>query len=353
MKAFSELTHRGQIMRLRRLAEGSIMGYDFEQPSLTLIAHGQNTTFRLDTINAKASALPPDVYRPNRYLVRVHFPGRHGPHLDTVTAVNSEMRWLHALTTETDLAVPQPVTSMTGEYAVHSTAKSVPERRVCSVLRWLEGKRMTASARPIYLKQVGALMAQLHNHAARWTIPSEFQRIRWNWDAFFGNTVGFAGLSAQETWSAVPVRYRPMLEQAAVRVRAAMAALGESSQVFGLIHADLHLDNVLFHGQAVRAIDFDDCGFGYWIYDIAVALWLHRMEENWPEWYNAFLAGYAEHRPVPYEQLEYLDTFIAARDANMALWHVATAKTVFDSQAWLEEELNQVNTCIKHLLSAQ
>jgi len=40
----------------------------------------------------------------------------------------------------------------------------------------------------------------------------------------------------------------------------------------GLIHADLHLGNALFWSDEVRVIDFDDCGFGYWLYDIAFAL---------------------------------------------------------------------------------
>ena len=52
-----------------------------------------------------------------------------------------------------------------------------------------------------------------------------------------------------------------------------MQRLGQGPNVFGLIHADAHLDNVLFDGQQARLIDFDDCGFGYRIYDVAVALW--------------------------------------------------------------------------------
>lgn len=58
--------------------------------------------------------------------------------------------------------------------------------------------------------------------------------------------------------------------------RAAMDMLGERSATFGLIHADLHLDNVLFAGGEARPIDFDDCGLGHWLYDIAVTLWLYR-----------------------------------------------------------------------------
>jgi Ser/Thr protein kinase RdoA (MazF antagonist) len=45
--------------------------------------------------------------------------------------------------------------------------------------------------------------------------------------------------------------------------------------------ADLHQWNYLFLDQALRAIDFDDCGWGYYAYDMADAreagLWAHRV----------------------------------------------------------------------------
>ena len=50
---------------------------------------------------------------------------------------------------------------------------------------------------------------------------------------------------------------------------------------FGLIHADLHLDNTLFADGEARLIDFDDCGFGYRIYDVAVALWELRHRRDY------------------------------------------------------------------------
>ena len=46
----------------------------------------------------------------------------------------------------------------------------------------------------------------------------------------------------------------------------------------GLIHADLHYENFLFHDGVARAIDFDDCGWGFYLYDVAVTLW--ELEED-------------------------------------------------------------------------
>ena len=36
-------------------------------------------------------------------------------------------------------------------------------------------------------------------------------------------------------------------------------------QNWGLIHADLHEGNYLFHNEQIRPIDFYRCGFGYYL----------------------------------------------------------------------------------------
>jgi len=88
-----------------------------------------------------------------------------------------------------------------------------------------------------------------------------------------------------------------------------------------LIHGDLGVGaNLLFwHGEP-RPIDFDDSGFGYWIFDLAVALeacWedaaLHRYRES-------LLNDYAEFRSLPGKQADQLELFLAALDVYWNLW---------------------------------
>ena len=56
-------------------------------------------------------------------------------------------------------------------------------------------------------------------------------------------------------------------------VWATTGKLAQTPGSFGLIHSDLHCENFLFHNGVVRAIDFDDCGWGFHLYDLAVTLW--------------------------------------------------------------------------------
>jgi Ser/Thr protein kinase RdoA (MazF antagonist) len=89
----------------------------------------------------------------------------------------------------------------------------------------------------------------------------------------------------------------------------------------------------------VRVIDFDDCGFGYWLYDIAVALWELRDRDDYAQFRAALIEGYTRHRPLPPGGLAHLDDFIATRDVAFALWFTGTAQVNPAFRADLEEVL--------------
>ena len=92
-------------------------------------------------------------------------------------------------------------------------------------------------------------MARLHNHAGRWRGPPGFARIRWDWETFFGDTKVYGGVSAADLWRLLPDDLRRSFARVASGMRQIMTRMGEDSDSFGLIHADLHLRNVLFWRQ--------------------------------------------------------------------------------------------------------
>jgi Ser/Thr protein kinase RdoA (MazF antagonist) len=114
-----------------------------------------------------------------------------------------------------------------------------------------------------------------------------------------------------------------------------LQALGEDRNVFGLIHRDLHPWNFVFHNGAVYIIDFDSCGWGYYLYDMAVTLVeLDFSQEDYgapcAQMQAAFLKGYQRVRPLPVGYQEYIGTFMAiemVRIVNMVLgWKAPTEK---------------------------
>ena len=339
-----EQTRRQQITGLRRVALRALEQYPVIEARVQFVAHGENTTFRIDALDSSSD-------RPSTFLLRVHRPNRHGRGVDSAAAIRSELEWLTAIRAETHLCVPEPVATSTGELVCRAAVDG-GESRWCSLLRWMDGRRRTRSARPIHLHRLGAAMARLHDHADRWSLPEGFVRITWDRATFFGDVMEYGGLPAADVWPLVPARQRQKFDTVAAEVGAAMDGLGTGPGAFGLIHADLHLDNALFAGSDVRMIDFDDCGFGFRIYDVAVALWELRHRDDYHAFRDALLEGYTSQRDLPAEQIALVDAFIAAREVAFGLWFVGTARVNPAFRARLDDELGFIDSSLDRLLPA-
>jgi Ser/Thr protein kinase RdoA (MazF antagonist) len=290
---------------LRRVALAAVERYSLPDGRLRFVSHGENTTFRHD------SAAGP-------HLVRVHRPQRHGRDVDSAAAIRSEISWLRAIRAETDLCVPEAVSAADGAAVVEASAAG--ETRTCSVLRWMDGRIFEESARPVHLRRLGGAMARLHSQADAWTPPPGFARIRWDHEAFFGDVMVYGVTPAAGCWALLPGELRDRFEQVSDRTADLMARIDDS----GLIHADLHLGNAVFHRGCVGLIDFDDCGHGPRLYDVAVALWELRDEPGYDAYRDALLDGYREHRDI---DVTHLDDFIAVRQVAFDLWFTGMART--------------------------
>ena len=336
------LSNRQQVARLRRLAIRALGEYPLVAPELRFVAHGENTTFRVDAMTVDGR---------DRFLLRVHRPARHGQRLDSAAAVGSELDWLTALRADTALSVPEPLRTTDGRLTTTAAFKDVPEPRVCSMLRWMDGRVHAAVPRPVHLRRLGSVMARLHNHAAQWRLPSGFARIRWDWETFFGDTMVYGGINAADVWDLIPGDLRWRFDRVASRMQRVMTQLGDGADQVGLIHADLHLENALFWRDDVRIIDFDDCGFGYWLYDIAVSLWELRQRDDYEQFRTALIDGYIQHRPLPPGGLAYLDDFVAAREVAFGLWFAGTAEVNPAFRADLAQVLGNISHSLDALLA--
>lgn len=107
-----------------------------------------------------------------------------------------------------------------------------------------------------------------------------------------------------------------VLEATALQIRDQMQGLEQRSDSFGLIHNDLHLGNCKFHRGEVQVFDFDDCGWGYYLYDLAVTLYYLRNRED-PTLQKALLEGYQQMRSLPKQRESCLKAMIAARRLHL------------------------------------
>jgi len=344
MHEFASLSRRGQLGRLRRVGRTALASYGLEDARLALLRHEHNTTFRVDA-------------RSGRYVLRINRPRVHTP--DTI---GSEMAWLSALRRDTDLGVPEPVAARDGSLVVVARDPSVPEPHVCVLLRWLDGRFVDQRLTPAHLRRVGALEGHMQEHAASWTPPSGFLRPRVDTltdtakvDSMAQSAAvarngdhptkedGDRGLQVVE--ALVSTADAELFARALEVVWATTRKLAEVPGAFGLIHGDLHYENFLFHRGEARAIDFDDCGWGFHLYDLAVTLWELEGRPRYDELREALLDAYAQERPLPEDHATHLRVLFVLRRMQMLMWVLESREhAAFRDgwQAWARDELDGI-----------
>jgi Ser/Thr protein kinase RdoA (MazF antagonist) len=320
MKPFKELAYLGRIRRMRQLAQVALKAYGLSDVPFKLLRQAGNTLFRVNEANP-APTTKAELYTQGQYMLRIHQPG-----YQTTEAIVLELAWLAALCRDANLPVPEPVSTLDGNLLTQVSISGIPGQRNCSLLRWLKGRLITKDVRPHHYQAQGRLMARLHNHAAHWQPPPGLAKRKYDWNGLFRDDAG-VGIPASKAWSLLPQEYVKPFEVVTRKVKQVMDEWGKGPDVYGLIHADLGLDaNVLFWGGEARAIDFDDSGFGYYVYDLSLALEHCQEDEALPQFRDALLDGYAQVRSLPEDQSKYLDLFLAAYYVYLSLWAAAMAQ---------------------------
>jgi Ser/Thr protein kinase RdoA (MazF antagonist) len=111
----------------------------------------------------------------------------------------------------------------------------------------------------------------------------------------------------------LPPSEREPFREVAEQFKRLAAKLVVGPQVFGLIHGDFTFDNVLLYRRDLRIIDFDDCGFGYFLYDIATLLDRIEWREDYPSLRAALIEGYRKECSFSSGHERLLDLFLLVR----------------------------------------
>ncbi|MCD0160043.1 phosphotransferase [Deinococcus sp. 6YEL10] len=253
--------------------------YGLHQAHVTLLREGDNSVFRVD--------LPSG----DRYALRLHTAGRH-----PVAALISELEWLDLLARTAHLPVPQPVRNTSASWVATFTVPSALPL-LCTLLTWLEGEPLPEGQEFTLdqAAQAGQVLAQLHVQAEQFQAPAVFERPHYDAPSFLAG-------AQQLRQNLVNLVEDHRLERLGVLLAQMIQDLGPLNDVpggFGLIHADVHPGNFLQQEEGLALIDFDRCGWGPLLLDLANAdLALDSSERA------ALLAGYTRVRPLPagYEQ---------------------------------------------------
>lgn len=268
------------------LANVALQAYGLEHAHLTRLGGASNTNFRVDVDDLS-------------YVLHLHTAARHDR-----AARTSELAWLRSLHTDTSLVLPAPIANRHGEFVTSVAADTEPET-LCTLMTWVDGRIPPTSdtLTDAHLAQVGALMAHLHRHAQQFTLPSGFTRPTYDAAYFRARlTVLHTALSTTD----VEPHALHHVKTAADQILAQFADMERTRDTFGVIHADFHSGNYVLHHDNVRIIDFDRCGFGFFMHDLALAL-MELREHQRP----SLLHGYATVTPLPTAYARHLPMFLS------------------------------------------
>lgn len=274
---------------------------DLEGGHATLINLSENHTFRIDT---------PDG---GQHIIRVH-----RPNYQTNRAIHSELTWLEAIGKDTSIPVVKPMRGVNGEL-VQSVQIDEAGTQTFAVRFQFEAGDIAETLTDLrgFFGQLGAIAAQCHGHVEHWQRPAVFSRPVWNIEAIL-NPDGLWGDWRQASHVTGDVALSLMqLDQ---RLRADFAAYGTGPDRFGLIHADMRLANLLVDGDAVRLIDFDDCGIGWFAYDFAAGVSFLEDSPEVPQLKAEWLAAYRKLRPFSTDDERMLDAAVLLRRMALLAW---------------------------------
>lgn len=250
-----------------------------------------------------------------RVVLRLHRPG-----YNTVEELRSEVGWVAALGSA-GIPVPQPRPTLDGDhYAVVDVGD---QRRQVGVIDWVEGQPVggvkEAGTGDVigHYRRIGKLAAALRSHNDVWSPPADFVRRRWDAEGLVGADPLWGRF--WEVGRLSPAR-RGLFAEARRVLHERLSWLSTGPDRFGLIHADLHLGNVMANGEALTIIDFDDSGFGWFAHELAVALHPVLGDDCFDDARTAIVGGYREVAALDAEEAELIDTFLTVRSLMIIGW---------------------------------
>ena len=295
------------------------------------VMQSENVTFRVT-----------DLAGGRRYVLRLHRPG-----YNTIEELESERIWVDALK-ETGVPVPDSLETCRGG---HFTLIDIPgsdEQRFAGMTTWHEGEPLgnflqsctEEPERKQMFRRFGEIAAAFHNQSAGWRAPPGFTRRKLGIENLLGEAPFWGRF-----WEHPELNKSEQALLLGVRdsLRVALEAYGQQPGKFSMIHADFTPDNIIYDGCHLAVIDFDDCAFGWHLYDIASLLTECTLYPDFGELQEALFDGYRVHRELTRQDVSLLPDFLLVRGMAVIGWFYqrpehSGAKDFHDVKRWVLDQ---------------
>ncbi len=302
MKRYEDLTYTGQVRRLRGVAKLALKQYKIKYDKLIFIHHGENATFRVVTSKGK-------------YLLRLHRPRYHSNQ-----AITEELRWIEHLRQNKGYQIQEPQRTKKNELITEVMFGDI-ERRV-SLMSWIDGRIVGHKYDNDHLKAMGSLLSSLHKDGGAFKCR---HRKYWDREGLLGKKSLFG------YYDQLKPEYSQKNFEILTEIHKQLNAKirkyeHKKRNVKGFIHADLHFYNVVWSKYQVTPIDFDDCGYGFYMFDLATTLSsaLNRYDKPTAKQkkliFETLVNEYLKTKNLSEDDIEMIKVFIIVRDFEMLNW---------------------------------
>ena len=246
-------------------------------------------------------------------VLRIHRQNYH-----SYRAIECELAWINALARESQVLPPRVIPGRDGNTIQTGRIAALPGQRFMVMFAFIEGRQPDDDqGLEGHFRDLGAIAARTHLHALVWQRPHPFERLTWNLDTVFGKSPPWGD------WRSGPnLKHEEIALLARVEntVTARLGRFGACRERYGLIHADMRLANLLVNESGTRLIDFDDCGFGWFLYDFAAAVSFIEDHPKLNDLREAWIGGYTGVRPLSRDDVAEIDSFIMLRRLALLAW---------------------------------
>lgn len=300
--AQGELAHDDLLALLQELANASLHLWPVpDGASARLINVSENATYLVEG---------PDGFRT---ILRVHREDYH-----TERAIECELLWMDALNASNCVETPDVIVGVDGNAVQRGSLPGRLAERFMVMFAFVEGEQPDESrdlSGPF--EELGAMAARTHLHSITWSKPQPFERLTWDLAAVYGPNATWGNWRDGPN---VDGETRDVLERVEQTVVRRLTAFGQGVERYGLIHADMRLANLLIQDGETRLIDFDDCGYGWYLYDFAAGISFIEDDPQIPTMRDAWVRGYRSVRAMSDEEEREIDSFVMLRRMALLAW---------------------------------
>jgi len=281
-------------------AHQALTQYTLDSLTPHFIQHNAGVVFRLDDRAGQPQA-----------MLKIHEnAGDNGN--DTPEQIEAQLSCLAALAEKSKIIVQSPIVNRVGGTVSMVHFAGVDRPVACTVQQWISGHHAKQWL-PVHAHAIGTLLATIHNHSERWSTADDERLGRCGASEV---REAFATVCGTVEFGLIDAAQRTIIESTGERCVAVIEQAGETPNVWGIVHGDLHQGNVFFIDDKPAPIDFN-LFRAHYLYDLGVSLY-HASFDDLPI-RQALVKGYASLRPLSSSAQASLEAYtIMAAALNLA-----------------------------------